>query len=123
MGVDISQLPERYRKQIQEQIYGQSKKNLASGLSHAQPKRDAGGALDGASSNEGGGKERVVVRITKCAVRLTDLDNAVGGAKFCIDALRYAKLIPDDDPGSIDLQFQQLKVATKKEQGTLIEIL
>lgn len=123
MGIDLTSLPEKYRIQIIEQFYAQSKKNLATGLPHAQPKRDAGSALDGPTSNEVRSKERVIVRITRCAVRLSDVDNAIGGTKFLIDRLRYENLIPDDDPGSIDLQFRQVKVATKKEQGTLIEIL
>jgi hypothetical protein len=45
-----------------------------------------------------------------------------GGCKPCIDQLRYAGLIRDDDPASVEIVFRQEKVAKGKEM-TLIEII
>lgn len=56
---------------------------------------------------------RVVVRITRHACRLLDADNFAGGCKPLIDQLRYAALIPDDDPESVELQFRQEKVGKR----------
>jgi hypothetical protein len=36
--------------------------------------------------------------------------------------LRYHGIIADDDPGSITLEVRQVKVGSKKFQGTLIEV-
>ena len=66
--------------------------------------------------------ERVVVRITRHACRLLDADNFAGGCKPLIDQLRYAALIPDDDPQSVELQFRQEKVAKKHLESVTVEI-
>jgi hypothetical protein len=50
------------------------------------------------------------------------LDNFAGGCKPLIDQLRYAKLIANDDPESIELQFVQEKVKTRLEEETIIDI-
>ena len=65
---------------------------------------------------------RVTLRITRHACRLLDADNFAGGCKPLIDQLRYAALIPDDDPASVELQFLQEKVAKKTLEMTTIEI-
>jgi len=58
-------------------------------------------------SGKEAGSERVVVRITRVSSRPLDADNYAGGCKPLIDQLRYAKLIPDDDPASVELIFLQ----------------
>jgi len=65
---------------------------------------------------------RVTLRITRHARRLLDADNFAGGCKPLIDQIRYAALIPDDDPASVELQFRQEKVAKKHLEMTTIEI-
>jgi hypothetical protein len=55
-------------------------------------------------------------------VRLLDADNYAGGCKPLIDQLRYAKLIEDDDPETIEILFRQTKVKTKAEEMTQVEI-
>lgn len=65
---------------------------------------------------------RVTLRITRHACRLLDADNFAGGCKPLIDQLRYAALIPDDDPASVELQFRQEKVTKKTLEMTTIEI-
>lgn len=65
---------------------------------------------------------RFEVRIIRRSTNLLDKDNLYGGVKFACDALRYAKLIREDDPESIELIVTQEKVKTRKEIGTIIEI-
>lgn len=68
------------------------------------------------------GQGRTLVLITRCGVRLLDADNLCGGTKPLVDALRYARYIPDDDPGSIQLIVTQRKVP-KGQTGTQVLII
>jgi len=65
---------------------------------------------------------RTYVRITRYSTRPLDCDNYAGGCKPIIDQLRYAKLIKDDSPEDIEVQFKQVKIKTKAEEHTKIEI-
>ena len=65
---------------------------------------------------------RTYVRITRYSTRPLDCDNYAGGCKPIIDQLRYAKLIKDDSPEDIEVQFKQVKIKTKAEEHTEIEI-
>ena len=62
------------------------------------------------------------VRITRHACRVLDADNFAGGCKFLIDAMRHERLIPDDDPASITLAFEQVRVSHRVDEGTEIVI-
>ena len=66
--------------------------------------------------------ERIIVRITvrKCG-RQQDPDNAVW--KSLVDQLRYCGAIPEDDGATIKLETDQIRVKTKKEEGTEIVII
>jgi hypothetical protein len=64
---------------------------------------------------------RCIVRITACRVRTLDSDNCC--PKYFIDSLRYAGILHDDRPEDIELQVKQEKVAHKKDQKTIIEII
>lgn len=68
------------------------------------------------------GRARTLVRITRRSCNVLDLDNFAGGCKPLIDQLRYAQLISDDDPQSIELQFVQEKVKTRIEEETIVDI-
>ncbi len=68
------------------------------------------------------GRARIIVCITRRSCHVLDLDNFAGGCKPLIDQLRYAQLIPNDDPQSIELQFVQEKVKTRLEEETIIDI-
>ena len=65
---------------------------------------------------------RTHIRITRYSCRPLDCDNYAGGCKPIIDQLRYAKLIKDDSPEDIEVEFKQVKVKTKAEERTEIEI-
>lgn len=63
---------------------------------------------------------RIIVRLTSCRIRLLDPDNLC--PKYFIDGLRYAGLLPDDREKDICLEIRQVKVATKGEERTEIEL-
>jgi hypothetical protein len=65
---------------------------------------------------------RTRIRITRFSTKPLDCDNYAGGCKPLIDQLRYAKLIQDDSPEDIEVEFRQIKVKTKNEEHTEIEI-
>ena len=60
------------------------------------------------------------VRIVSYAIRSRDADNVF--VKHAVDSLRYAGIIPDDSPEHITLEVSQVRVKTKAEQKTVIEI-
>lgn len=102
---------------LQAQVVGL----VAPGIRHAQPEHDAGAEQVVAETDEGRGSGRITVRITRYGTRLLDADNLCGGVKYLLDALRYAKVIPEDNPQAIRLIVGQFKAA-KGERGTKIEI-
>ena len=66
--------------------------------------------------------QRNLVRITSYRCRLLDPDNLAGGCKYAIDAIRKAKVIKDDREKDIRLEIFQVKVKTRKEEKTVIEV-
>lgn len=63
---------------------------------------------------------RIRIRITSFRRRLLDPDNLA--AKYFIDGLRYAGLIPDDREEDIALEVRQVKVKSKTSERTEIEL-
>jgi hypothetical protein len=110
-------------EQLQEILgrRGYAAASVAPRLPDPIAQRDAGPAPHEAAPTEEAGGPRIAVRITRCGTRLLDFDNAAGGCKPLVDALRYRGLIPEDDPESIHMIIQQRKVS-KEETGTIIEI-
>lgn len=60
--------------------------------------------------------------ITRYSTKTLDVDNLAGGCKPLIDQIRYAHLIPDDNPESVEITFTQVKVRTQAEQRTEVRI-
>jgi len=102
---------------LQAQVVGL----VAPRVRHPQPEHDAGQEQVVAETHEAGGPGRITVRITRFGTRLLDADNLCGGVKYLLDALRYAKVIPEDNPQAIRLVVSQIKAA-KGSRGTKIEI-
>ena len=63
---------------------------------------------------------RCVVRVTSRRRRLLDEDNLA--EKYHVDCLRYAGLLHSDAPDQTHIEVAQVKVATKDEECTVIEI-
>jgi hypothetical protein len=95
-------------------------------LSPSEPKSPVRAALLAKRQNEEGCQKgangRIIVEITRCSTSLLDADNLGGSVKYLLDAIRCTKLIPNDDPASIELKVSQIKVARRKEVGTHIRI-
>ena len=69
------------------------------------------------------GKNSVTFRIERISTKLADFDNFVGGTKPLTDQIRYAGLIHDDNPESIDAQYSQQKCKHLKDQKTIVTII
>ena len=114
----LTDLPQRYHGQVIQQLHP----SMVARLPDSQPKPDAQLLPLGAHQDEGRSAGRITVRFTRVGTKLLDLDNLYGSVKFLCDALRYADLIPEDNPEAIKLEVLQRK-AQKGETGTLIEII
>jgi hypothetical protein len=90
-------------------------------VSDAKPKPVVRKTLQNTNKAQERSKKRISLRITRYATRLLDEDN-LAGAKLAIDQLRYAGIIPNDDPGSTKIILDQIKVKNKTEERTEIEI-
>lgn len=91
-------------------------------VSDPKPKQIVGKTLPVSNDRKERSSKRSFVRITRYSCRPLDCDNYAGGCKPLIDQLRYAKLIRDDNPESVQIEFIQVKVSRKAEERTEIEI-
>ena len=96
--------------------------STTAGIHNPKPKSLARPALDPPPERKETRPPRTALIITRYACRLLDADNYAGGCKPLIDQLRYAHLIEDDDPETIEILFRQTKVKTKAEEMTQVEI-
>lgn len=112
----LDDLPDHYRRQALDQLAA-----IPSGLRHPEPEQDAVLSPLGKDKDEEGGAGRFAVSIERRGARLLDADNLAGSVKFVLDALRYQKLIPEDNPAAIELEVTQA-VVPKAKRGTYIEI-
>ena len=96
--------------------------SATAGIPHAKPQPTPRQALVNPREGEATRKNRTTLVITRSACSLLDADNYAGGCKPLIDQLRYAKLIADDDPETVEILFRQVKVKTKSEEMTKVTI-
>jgi Holliday junction resolvase RusA-like endonuclease len=66
------------------------------------------------------GKRRVVIE--RRSTRELDKDNAYGGAKVVVDALKKLGLILDDNSANLDLEVVQSKCGASERASTIITI-
>ena len=90
-------------------------------VSNPKPQPAIRKTLPNTNKAQKGSKKRISLRITRYATRLLDEDN-LGGSKLLTDQLRYAGIIPNDDPESVKIILDQIKVKHKAEERTEIEI-
>jgi hypothetical protein len=90
-------------------------------VSNPKPKPVARKALPNTDKAQERSKERIVLRVTRYATRLLDEDN-LARAKLLVDQLRYAGIIPNDDPQCLKIILDQIKVKHKTEERTEVEI-
>jgi len=91
-------------------------------IPNPKPKRHKKAALGAAVSGETEGVPRVTVRFIGYRVRPLDPDNFAGSIKDLLDGLRHAELIPGDEPWKIRLETEQVKVRSKSQEKTVIEV-
>jgi Holliday junction resolvase RusA-like endonuclease len=91
-------------------------------VSNSKPECHAKQALESLPQVKERSKNRTRIRIERYSCRPLDCDNYAGGCKPIIDELRYSKLIQDDDPETIEVEFKQIKVSKKTEERTEISI-
>jgi hypothetical protein len=96
--------------------------NLPAGIPDPVAQRPSRQTLVVLENGKEQSKASIICRITRYAPSLLDADNFAGGCKGLIDELRYAKLIPDDNPAAIELQFVQ-RHAPRGHQGMMVEII
>lgn len=65
---------------------------------------------------------RIGIVIERCSTKIQDFDNFVGGTKPLTDQLRYAGLIPDDNPASITAKYNQQKCNRIASEKITIQI-
>tara|TARA_R100000081_G_scaffold91805_1_gene71032 strand:+ start:482 stop:799 length:318 start_codon:yes stop_codon:yes gene_type:complete len=101
-----------------------SQDNSKKESSELEPNAQMGamGKTQGEEGNTSGNSPKYRVRIRSYRVRQLDLDNLYGGVKYFVDTLRYAEIIPDDDPESISLEVSQEKVKSYKNEKTELEV-
>lgn len=92
------------------------------GLQSSERERVDRETLDTVLPTKAKSYERSHVIITAFTVRPRDPDNLGGGCKPLLDALRKIRLIPDDDPYSIELEVKQRPVEHFDQEKTLVEI-
>lgn len=91
-------------------------------LPDTKPERHQAAALVRTSSGEIQSDGRITVRFVGYRVKPLDPDNFAGSVKDLLDGLRHASLISDDDPCSIKLETEQVKVSHFEDERTEIEI-
>lgn len=96
--------------------------SATAGIPHPKPQPAPRQTLVNPCKGESPRKARTTLVITRSACSLLDADNYAGGCKPLIDQLRYAKLIADDDPETVEILFRQVKVKTKAQEMTKVEI-
>jgi len=95
---------------------------MATRTPHALAEPPERQALEQLPQKQAGDGPRAHLRIERRACRLLDLDNFAGGCKALVDCLKEAGFLADDDPGSVEITFAQVKVRTRKEEGTSIHL-
>jgi hypothetical protein len=110
----IHELPSKYRKQIATQLRFDDEASSAVmecsswNGTLATPKVKA--------SDTG----RFLVNVTSYRRRLLDEDNL--SEKYFCDLCRYAGIIPDDTPDRTQIKVSQIKVTSKEEEKTVVEV-
>jgi hypothetical protein len=76
----------------------------------------------GADKDTQGNDSRIGIKITAYRLRCLDPDNNTASLKFILDNLQLIGAIPSDGYDAIRLESDQSKVASKKQEKTVITI-
>ena len=122
--MNIQDLPEKYRKQVTEQLYGKNNSNN-SGVGSAESKRQSPVVCQHEAETSGmgafGPQHRVRFIMYRCGTELDD-DNERSAPKALRDGLSAAGLIRGDSKRDAIFECESVRVKTRKEVKTEIEI-
>lgn len=122
MKLSADQLRARFPNASAQFILANSRPVVAPRLRPAVAQQAAPHEPLAAGQRKGPGEGRAHVSIERRSLKLLDKDNLYGSVKFLCDALRYAGLIADDDPESIELTVTQRRVRHRAETGTEVTV-
>lgn len=107
-----------------EQLYRYlAKKDLPNrGAQAAEPEPPVCHESLAANDGEAPDSSLISLRITSYRRKLLDRSNLYGGCKYVEDCCVYAGLLPGDSEREINLQVRQVKVDSREEEKTVIEI-
>jgi hypothetical protein len=95
---------------------------MAAGISPPIAKSVALSIMEDRARREASRRPSVNVRIYRLSTGDLDSGNLENSPKALVDCLRDSRVIEDDDQEHITLEVIPVKVKTRKEQGTLVEI-
>ncbi len=99
----------------------------AQGHAKKSSPRPAGTGIDEGSAGTGDEiaekiEGRYLIVYTDYRLRLLDYDNLYGGTKTTTDCIRYARLIPEDNPQNLEILVRQIQVTDPKDIRLVIDI-
>ena len=109
---------ERHNKQIDARLEKRHEANHS--RKNTKLERATGDEPLAAGQGEKGDSGKFSVRFESVRKRLCDPDNL--SPKWLLDSLRYAKIIPGDEPDKITLEVAQRKCNKNEPEHTIIEI-
>jgi len=92
----------------------------AKGLQSPKPQRSVRVKPLGKDEGEEGMRAEYSICIESTRVNLLDPDNYY--IKDLIDQLRYARIIPEDDPQTVEIEIIPKKVAGYKQEETKVKV-
>lgn len=110
----IHEFPSKYRKQIATQL------RLDDEAPSAVVECSVGDGTLATPKTEASHTGRFLVSVTSYRRRMLDEDNL--SEKYFCDLCRYAGIIPDDTPDRTQIKVSQIKVASKAEEKTVVEV-
>lgn len=110
----IHELPSKYRKQIATQL------RFDDEAPSTVVECPAGDGTLATPKTEASHTGRFLVSVTSYRRRMLDEDNL--SEKYFCDLCRYAGIIPDDSPDRTQIKVSQIKVASKEEEKTVVEV-
>lgn len=97
--------------------------SVATRIPNSELKPDLHGTLEQETQAKPARNGLVNICFTLIRTRLLDWDNAAGSCKIICDTLKKCGAIQDDSPSHIEVTVKQKKVAHRKDEGTLIEVI
>jgi hypothetical protein len=118
----MKQIPQQVSESVRRRnpsLYGIQNYNHHPGENSVVERDSRYGSL-AAVKGEAAHTGRILVRFESVRKRLCDPDNL--SPKWILDSLRYAKIIPGDEPDKIELQVSQRKCRPSEGEHTRVEI-